>query len=138
MPYKDPAKRREANKLNARKLRAKDPEKYRAACRGWYGRNLERARDYERARACQKYGITVEQFEAMLAAQTGKCAVCETAFGGLYDGPNTSPRIDHCHETGTVRGLLCNRCNRAIGLFCDDAAVMEKAAGYIRDHSHAL
>ena len=80
----------------------------------------------------QKYGITRADYDAMLAAQGGGCAVC----GATADDPSR-PRdrvlhVDHDHVTGKVRGLLCNQHNRAIGLFGDDAALMERAAAYLR------
>lgn len=130
MPYKDPAKRREANKLNARKLRAKDPEKYRQSVRGWYGRNLEKARAYQRKKACASKGITVEQFDQMIEEQGYKCKICEKSFEDFYTGKE-GPKIDHCHDTGAVRGLLCNRCNRALGFFEDNAELLLKAARYL-------
>lgn len=133
MPYKDPSKKREANKLNARKLRAKDPEKYRAACRRYYLENIEKCRDYERKRACAKYGLTVEQFDSLWEKQDGKCAICGTSFVGLGGDQNLRPRIDHCHDSGFVRGLLCNKCNRALGLFSDDEEILRNALVYLQE-----
>lgn len=133
MPYKDPTKKREANKLNARKLRERDPEKYRAASRRCYQENIEKRRSYERKRACAKYGLTVDQFNSMLNQQQGKCAICGTDFAFLEGDQNLRPRIDHCHETGEVRGLLCNKCNRALGLFADDEEILRRALKYIQE-----
>lgn len=133
MPYKDPAKKREANKLNARKLREKAPEKYRAASRRYYQENIEKRRSYERKRACAKYGLTVDQFDSMLDQQSGKCAICGADFAFLEGDQNLRPRIDHCHETGEVRGLLCNKCNRALGLFADDEEILRRALKYIQE-----
>jgi hypothetical protein len=64
-----------------------------------------------------KYGITIEQYEAMVEAQEGHCAMCERR--------HTKSRplhVDHCHKTGVVRGLLCIRCNLLIGHAGDDPA----------------
>lgn len=133
MPYKDPDKKREANKLNARKLREKDPEKYRESSRKSYRRNIQKRRDYERKRACEKYGINVGDFERLLEEQNGKCSICEVKFSPIRGDQNLRPRIDHCHDTGRVRGLLCNRCNRAIGLFGDDQSVLKRAAKYLAE-----
>ena len=71
--------------------------------------------------------MTVADFEAMRAAQGGCCAICNEAF-------SRTPKVDHCHATGKVRGLLCNGCNIAIGHFKDDAVRMEAAAAYMRRH----
>lgn len=55
----------------------------------------------------RQYGLTVEQYDIMLVAQSGRCNVCTI--------PMLKPNVDHCHETGRVRGLLCWSCNIAIG-----------------------
>jgi len=60
------------------------------------------------------YGITVEQYEAMLELQNGVCAIC----GGI-NTRKLKLAVDHDHDTGKVRGLLCDRCNRGIGLLRD-------------------
>jgi hypothetical protein len=74
------------------------------------------------------YGLTREQYKALYARQGRKCAICKR--------PERSARnkllaVDHCHETGQVRGLLCTHCNRAIGLLQDDPKVVKSAAEYI-------
>jgi hypothetical protein len=70
------------------------------------------------------YGMTVEDHDRLLAEQGGQCAICRR----IMDKPN----VDHDHQTNTVRGLLCNNCNLAIGLLQDDALVVEAAALYLR------
>lgn len=74
------------------------------------------------------YGITAEQYEAMLAAQGDGCAICgddgSTSRGGLL-------HVDHCHRSGAVRGLLCESCNLALGKFKDDSALLRRAAEYL-------
>lgn len=72
-----------------------------------------------------KYGITLADFWAMFRAQNGCCAICLTP---------TAPvelRVDHCHITETVRGLLCHGCNVGIGWLGDDPARMRRAAEYV-------
>lgn len=66
----------------------------------------------------QKYGITLAEFAAMLAAQNGKCAICQTSQPG---GRFNQFHVDHCHDTGVVRGLLCAACNTALGTMGDKA-----------------
>lgn len=73
------------------------------------------------------YGITLEQFEQMRAAQDGKCAVCREPFTKV-------PHVDHDHSTGAVRDLLCGGCNVGLGRFQDNPERMEAAAAYIRKH----
>lgn len=73
------------------------------------------------------FGITLDQYEAMVAAQGGVCAIC----GGTHkDG--SALCVDHCHGTDRIRGLLCHRCNRAIGFFEDNADLMARAIAYLR------
>lgn len=69
----------------------------------------------------KKYGITHQDYLDMLKAQESKCAVCD-----LPEKENINGRlcVDHNHETGKVRGLLCNSCNRALGFLQDDAQVL--------------
>lgn len=70
-----------------------------------------------------RYGITLEDYQRMVLAQKG-CAVCGVTSSRLV--------IDHCHASGKVRGLLCNRCNYGIGVFKDSAVQLENAAMYLR------
>lgn len=89
-----------------------------------------RARQTDRQRAHQhkhRYGLTPEQHAAMIEAQGGLCSICRGKGGqrGLV--------VDHCHETGVVRGLLCSECNIGIGKLGDSPARLTAAAKYIRD-----
>lgn len=107
----------------------------------WYVDNPERASANKRkANLAKNYGLTVAEYNAMLLDQGGVCAVCGK------DEPNEHGRtgkkfrlsVDHCHETGSIRGLLCQRCNRAIGLLGDDPTLMRKAISYLlRHHAEA-
>jgi len=76
----------------------------------------------------KKYGITAAEFDAMVAAQGGGCAICTVSVNP--DANNLA--VDHCHTTGRVRGILCGRCNRGIGNFNDDPSLLEKAVIYLR------
>lgn len=75
------------------------------------------------------YGIEPEEYDAMLEAQGGHCAICPATEPG---GGKAFFPVDHCHVTGRKRGLLCDRCNRGIGLLGDDVEVVESAASYLR------
>lgn len=75
----------------------------------------------------RNYGLTLEEYECIVAEQDGGCAVCgRKNFAGRYLA------VDHDHETGLVRGALCDNCNRAIGLFEDRAELLDRAATYLR------
>ena len=83
---------------------------------------------YERERRIERiYGITVEQYYQMLDAQDNSCAICDKQFE-VECGP---PHIDHCHDTTEVRGLLCQKCNTAIGMLGDDAEKAIRAYQYL-------
>lgn len=87
----------------------------------------------------RKYGITVERLDEMMIEQNGLCAVCEGPSTKIHHGSQKVMDlcVDHDHETGKVRGLLCDRCNRAIGLLQDSAANLRRAAAYLERHSPA-
>lgn len=72
------------------------------------------------------YGLTPDQHQSMLDAQNGACAICKQAMD--------SPHVDHCHATGKVRGLLCQKCNNGIGLLGDSVERVDAAAAYLRLH----
>jgi hypothetical protein len=82
-----------------------------------------RARAYELK---YYYGISEEDFLAMVKGQDGKCAICGHKPKTLY--------VDHCHVHNTIRGLLCVKCNGALGLFGDNAARVKSAALYLERH----
>ena len=75
-----------------------------------------------------KYGITQAHLEELLDKQHHRCAIC----AGQRNGPGTRLHIDHCHESGRIRGLLCTKCNTALGLLDDDAGRAEAVAQYLR------
>jgi hypothetical protein len=75
-----------------------------------------------------KYGITPAELDALLEAQGHRCAIC----GGERNGPGTRLHIDHCHATKRIRGLLCTKCNTAIGLLDDDPSRADALAKYLR------
>lgn len=85
-----------------------------------------RARRVKNSQLMCSYGITIDQYEAMAKSQGNVCAICE---GTQLDSRGLA--VDHCHKTGRVRGLLCNRCNRAIGMLDDDYKLLEKAMTYL-------
>ncbi len=86
-----------------------------------------------------KYGITPGEFDELMARQDGKCAICKANHTEVKR-PGMTKRglkphglvVDHSHETDVVRGLLCDRCNRALGLFHDDLIILQAAVGYLK------
>lgn len=103
------------------------------AARGWYARNPERAKANKRRFNLERsYGLTVDQYDEMLQGQGGGCAICGmTNLHVSVTRKQFQLNVDHCHDSGRVRGILCSRCNRALGLFGDDPAVLHQAIAYL-------
>lgn len=77
-----------------------------------------------------KYGLTLEQRNDMLNNQGFACAICRQKL----PESGTHTHIDHCHETGSVREILCTNCNRGLGHFQDNPALLQQAAAYLMKH----
>lgn len=84
----------------------------------------------------KRYGISVEDFHKMMEVQEGKCLICSFEFCVSAEMSDLFKVacIDHCHDSGKVRGLLCRSCNSGLGQFKDSAALLEEAAKYLRNH----
>lgn len=78
------------------------------------------------------YGITEDEYYAMIVAQGGVCAICQ----GDHRGPGPRLHIDHDHATGIVRGLLCTPCNNGLGAFREDPRIFQRAAEYVMNPLH--
>ncbi len=101
-------------------------------------RHAYQASAVKTARLKREYQLSREEFDAMLAAQNGRCAICGAEAGerpGLR--ASLSLHVDHSHVSGKVRGLLCYRCNSGLGLFRDDPALLLVAAEYLRGQAEA-
>lgn len=81
------------------------------------------SRDLHRKRA---YGITVEQYNSLYNTQNGRCAICARQRRLV---------VDHCHQTGTIRGLLCHSCNTGIGHLGDTSVALMRAVCYLENAS---
>jgi len=88
------------------------------------------------SRKLKKFDLTWDEYQAMLESQDHRCAIC-----GLHEtdthsqGVTRALAVDHCHESGRVRQLLCGRCNKALGLMQDNPQRLRDAARYIEQHS---
>lgn len=93
-------------------------------CRQRYSSKTE---EYWASNLLHKYGLTSAQYASMLASQGGKCAnqACRRPPG------RRRLNVDHCHKTGVVRGLLCDGCNKGLGLFQDDPSRLRGMATYL-------
>src|ERR1017187_1318126 len=95
----------------------------------WRERNPDASKDSQRRyKLKMNHDITLEQFDVMLSIQGGRCAICGTD----EPGGNGTWHVDHNHETGDRRGLLCSNCNRCLGLLKDDIFILESAIVYLK------
>lgn len=109
MPHKDPIKRKEYFRQYAIKHREEKREQVRKYSKTEKGREAARKRVLK-----YNYGITHQQYEELFKQQNGCCAICGNVEEVEICGRRTLS-VDHNHKTGKVRGLLCRKCNRALG-----------------------
>jgi len=96
---------------------------FKAARRAHYASSKGRWREW----ALKKYGLSLEEFRAILRGQGNRCAICRaTGPGGTGDW-----NVDHDHATGVVRGVLCVLCNLMLGKARDNPEILRMAAGYL-------
>lgn len=98
-------------------------EKYNAKQAKWRAENPDRIRE---GHLLRKYGITQADYEGMLQEQAGGCSIC-----GDPPPEKVSLHVDHDHDTGAVRGLLCVRCNNAIGMLRENVDLLTLVAEYL-------
>lgn len=79
-----------------------------------------------RGHLSRKYGLTTEEFSAMILKQQNKCKICECDLD--------DPQIDHDHDTGKIRGLLCRPCNMSLGLLKENPQTLRNMITYINDY----
>ena len=121
------AENREKQIAYKRARRLTNQENDRAARRSRYAANREKYRVAQRAYdLVHCYQMTTEEYATLLVAQGGVCAIC----GGVQK-TGRCLEVDHAHDTGRVRGLLCGRCNRALGFLNDSPTLLEKARFYL-------
>lgn len=114
----EPEENKLVRRARSKAFRQQHPDKFKASVRNAYLK--------------KQYGIIQEDYEYLLKKQHGLCAVCETP-------PETNRRlaVDHDHDTGAVRGLLCFDCNTSIGKMNDDPVMLRKAAIYLEESSRS-
>lgn len=89
--------------------------------------------DYFRDKDLQKnYGVNIEWYNQELAKQNGVCAICFNPETAIIKGKLLPLSVDHCHDTGKVRGLLCRRCNNGIGHLNHDINLIQNAIKYLQ------
>lgn len=80
------------------------------------------------------YGIDLAKYQEMLLSQNGVCAICKKPETSVVNGKIKPLAVDHCHDSEKIRGLLCARCNQAIGLVNEDVNILTSAIDYLRTH----
>lgn len=105
-------------------------EKEKAQARAWAAQNTHRKRN---SRLKSEFNITLEEYNILLEKQNGQCAICGKKSTGIQETGKRerSMHVDHNHETGEVRGLLCPQCNFGIGQFKDNPQILRAAADYL-------
>jgi hypothetical protein len=123
MPYKDAAKKRSASRKYSQEYNARPEIK-----RRYRGHFLRRT-----------YGITHEEYEQILSAQGGVCAICKGTFTPPHRSSKDPKRhgkthmpVDHCHDTDRIRGILCTRCNSLVGLALNSEDILDQAKAYLK------
>ena len=142
MPYKDPAVRRAKMK---EKYHSKSLEERRAYQRAYYHNNKEKKQAYCRKyyqenrdkayakRLMKDYGLTLDDYNQMLEEQNGVCKICHGTCTHNQRREAGTLSVDHCHTTGKVRGLLCGKCNSALGFLNDDIQSVKRMVKYLED-----
>ena len=105
-------------KQGGNKVDAAIARKYRASRKG------------KENRLMREYGLSSAEWQEFFDEQKGKCLICDTHQSDLKQTLN----VDHCHETGRVRGLLCGPCNQALGIMKDDKENVLRMVKYIDSH----
>lgn len=130
------AKHPEKAKELSSRFRKANPEKARAAALKHYYANKEalNAKAVHKNRK-RKFGITRDQFEALLESQGGVCAICRNPETATRQGKVKSLAVDHDHASGKIRGLLCMACNTMIGNSKERLEVLQAAILYLKTHA---
>ncbi len=123
MPYANP----EDAKAYSKAHYEKNKERIKAQSRAYHRKNREKIRAKKLKR---KFGVSLHEYDLMLTEQKGKCACC-----GIHQNKLTMRfAVDHDHDTGLIRGLLCGNCNTAIGKLGDNIEGLMKALNYLEKH----
>ena len=130
-----PAAEVRRQRKNARQIELRADPAYAEAQWSYRNSNLDARRKYEKHYQLKtKYGMTPEQYEALWRTQDCACAICRKGIVLYTTGDKAmTANVDHDHETGEVRGLLCLHCNAAIGYFSDDPTLLVRGLNYLHN-----
>jgi len=122
MPYKDSEKNRAASKA----WYLANPRKRNAIAKKWRDANPKKLQVTNRASRLRRYGLSLVDYDRLLAGQAGRCAVCRTDDFGWR-----GPMVDHDHVTKEARRILCGRCNTALGFLRESTITIKRLYDYI-------
>jgi Rps23 Pro-64 3,4-dihydroxylase Tpa1-like proline 4-hydroxylase len=111
------------------KYRERTREQAKQRAKTWYSQNKERAKKTNRKNKLKQYGLTVDQYNQLIENQNNSCLICKKEFS-----EQIKSHIDHCHASGKVRGILCQKCNQGIGLFYESLESLQSAIEYLKKH----
>jgi len=114
-------------KSNKKSNKTKNTQDYRKKYRN--GREGKRAN--KRSQLKILYGMTIEEYEKMLKEQNGKCAICKSR-----NNNGNSLHVDHNHTTGKIRGLLCHKCNTALGIVNESKTILLSMISYLEKENN--
>lgn len=98
---------------------------------GYHSDNrTERLENMRKVSYARRYKISIEQYDAMFEQQNNQCAICGDSAG--YKGKRLA--VDHNHETGEIRGLLCDRCNLVLGKVKDNPDLLAEMVAYLKSY----
>ena len=118
---------REKNPEKVKEKHKKYAEKNKERCKEYYSKNKDKA--FERYLK-NTYQMSIEEYETSLKNQSEVCAICKSK---CVSGRKLA--VDHNHDTGQIRGLLCCKCNRGLGNFNDNFDLLEQAVLYLKTYS---
>ena len=120
--------------------RANNLKKRKESWQKWYAKNGAKRNADRKGKLnnyhLKKYGVSDKQYEGLLTEQHGVCAIChEPEKAERKTGSPIRLSVDHCHATGKVRGLLCQKCNTALGMLDDSTAKAHSLITYLEQHT---
>ena len=118
----------------------RNKDKATAKVKEWRQQNSDAVKQYRadnrqkhyRQEIVRKYGVESFWFDEQLQRQSNACVCCKRQFEWI--DKQTTPHVDHCHLTGKVRAILCNRCNTVLGLCEDNKELFKNLTGYLECH----
>jgi len=135
MPY---GKTKEEHKAYHRWWRNKNLGEYNKKRLEWSNKHRERRTlQAKRSHLSKTFGMTLEDFQALLRKQKNKCKICGKEFKKVTDKTKRTkytPYLDHCHESAKVRGVLCFNCNTGLGHFRDNTKLLNNAIRYLKEY----